>query len=98
LTLDALSLTKTNLLASTNNDLQAYRIQATIRNSSQLTIQTPDIELTASNAQGNVIARRTFSAQQLGAAPTLPANSDWLIDSSLQLDAQTVGYTARLVY
>lgn len=96
LTLDALSLSKLN--AATSADMQPYRIQATVRNSSQLSIKTPNIELTVSNAQGNIIARKTLTPQQLGGAKTLSPNSDWVIDSVLLMDQQTVGYTARLVY
>jgi predicted Zn finger-like uncharacterized protein len=96
LTLDALSLSKLN--AATSSDMQPYRVQATVRNSSQLSIKTPNIELTVSNAQGNTIARKTLSPQQLGGAKTLSPNSDWVIDGVLLMDQQTVGYTARLVY
>lgn len=96
LTLDALSLSKLNTNSSA--EMQPYRVQATVRNSSQLRIKTPDIELTVSNAQGNIIARKTLTPQQLGGTKTLAVNSDWLIDSVLLMDQQTVGYTARLVY
>jgi predicted Zn finger-like uncharacterized protein len=97
-TLDALSLNKINPYSQSTADMQPYRMQATVRNSSQLRVRTPDIELTISNAQGTVIARKTLSAKQLGSEPTLAPNSDWIIDSNLLLDQQTIGYTARLVY
>jgi predicted Zn finger-like uncharacterized protein len=96
LTLDALSLSK--LSAATSAEMQPYRVQATVRNSSQLSIKTPHIELTVSNAQGSTIARKTLTPAQLGGAKALAPNSDWVIDSVLLMDQQTVGYTARLVY
>jgi predicted Zn finger-like uncharacterized protein len=101
LSLDALTLSKPNSAAASSNGLQTYRMQATVRNSSQLLVKKPDIELTISNVQGAVIARKTiaassFSAQSVEA--TIKPSSDWLIDAALQLDEQTVGYTARVVY
>lgn len=98
LVLDALSLVKANASVVPSSDSQTFRIQATVSNRSQLTVQTPDIELTVSNAQGNTIARKTLTPKQLGGAATLAANSDWIVDSVLMMDPQTVGYTARLVY
>jgi predicted Zn finger-like uncharacterized protein len=103
LNLDALSLTKLpNASPSAAAKVQAYRMQATVRNSSQLSIQLPDIELTISNAQGQVLAVKTIASRTLNSAPSgatfIAPNSDWLIDTPLQLDEQTVGYTARLVY
>jgi hypothetical protein len=98
LNLDALSLSKLNTNAGINAVLTPYRMQATVRNTSHLTIQTPDIELAISDAQGRLLARRMIPAKLVGGQTTLPANSDWQIDSTLLLDPQTIGYTARLVY
>jgi predicted Zn finger-like uncharacterized protein len=98
LTLDALSLSKSAPSVQLGAEMLLHRMQATVRNGSQLQIKTPDIELTLSNAQGDVIARKTLKAQQLGSNQTLLPNSDWLIDSTLMINQQTVGYTARLVY
>ena len=98
LTLDALSLSKSANTTSSNNENFLHKMQATVRNSSQIYVKTPDVELTISNAQGALIARKTLKAQQLAGADTLAPSSDWLIDSEILINQQTVGYTARLVY
>jgi predicted Zn finger-like uncharacterized protein len=109
LNLDALTLTR---LPSANNQsttLMAYRLQATVRNASHLAVLSPNIELSISNSQGQLLSRKTLEATKLlgAAAPstaaplgivTIAANGDWLIDTTLLLDEETVGYTARLVY
>lgn len=103
LSLDALTLSKPSgaLVNSNINGLQTYRMQATVRNNSQLIIKKPDIELTISNAQGTMIARKTLVASSFTSSPpasTIKPSADWVIDSVLLLDEQTVGYTARVVY
>ncbi len=62
LSLDALSLSKLAANQTQTLGMQAYRVQATVRNSSHLWVIKPDIELTISNAQSSVIARRTLPA------------------------------------
>jgi hypothetical protein len=100
LSLDALTLSKSSTAAPSNNGLQTYRMLATVRNSSQLRIQKPDIELTISHVNGAVIARKTIAARSLTPDPnaTINPGADWQIDAVLQLDEQTVGYTARVIY
>ncbi len=101
LSLDALSLSKPSGPTIASNGLQSYRVQATVRNSSQLELKKPDIELTISNIQGTVIARKTLPASSFpnaSLARTIQPNTDWVIDTVLLLDEQTVGYTARVVY
>ncbi len=100
LNLDALSLNKLPRAASAN--LQAYQMLATVRNSSHLAVKAPDIELTISNGLGQVLSLRSLPAAALSTAgktaSVIAPNTDWLIDTTLLLDEQTVGYTARLVY
>ncbi len=104
LNLDALTLStpsKQGGVAFVGNGLQSYRIQATVRNNSQLVVKKPDIELTISNVQGAVIARKTIAANSFATQPAetiIKPGMDWLIDAVVQLDEQTVGYTARVVY
>jgi hypothetical protein len=104
LSLDALTLStpsKQSGAPDLGSGLQSYRIQATVRNNSQLAVKKPDIELTISNVQGAVIARKTIAASSFAAQPvetTIKPGMDWLIDAVVLLDEQTVGYTARLVY
>jgi predicted Zn finger-like uncharacterized protein len=111
LSLDALTLGKLTTPAPSATGLQAYRVQATVRNSSQLAVKKPDIELTITNAHSAIIARKTLPAAVLAvpitatnlsasadAADTIKAGADWLIDAVVLLDEQTVGYTARVVY
>jgi predicted Zn finger-like uncharacterized protein len=103
LSLDGLSLSK--LPATQNMAVQgmaSYRMQATIRNSSNLTVQSPDIELTISSLEGAILARKVLPSNTFKPLPvsqgSLPASTDWVIDASIDLDKRTDGYAARLVY
>jgi predicted Zn finger-like uncharacterized protein len=102
LSLDGLSLNKLNINAATIQGLSTYRMQATIRNTSRLAIQSPDIELTISTLEGEILAKKILSNHNFPPVPAsagfIPAQTDWIIDVPINLDENTVNYSARLVY
>ena len=101
LSLDMLTLKR----ISTTTDLSQpadYELQASISNASGLTVLAPQIELTLTNSQSQTIARRVLSTAELGGvapviAPVIAPKSDWHAKINVRLDAQTAGFTGRLV-
>ena len=102
LSLDGISLNKLPNNMATTPGMATYRMQATIRNTSHLAIQSPDIELTISTLEGAILAKKILPAHVFPPVPaslgSIPANTDWIIDIPINLDENTINYAARMVY
>ena len=96
LSLDSLSLSR---MGNGAFGAAQHQLLATVRNTSQLEILAPALELTITNAVGGVVARKTLPLSELRVTQsTLAPNSDLIIDTFLSLSPETAGYTGRLIY
>lgn len=77
-----------------------YRLTAVLRNRDRLALRTPAIDLTLTDAQGRVIARRVFDAAELGAPQaSIVAGGELALSATLRSrDAPVVGYTIEIFY
>jgi hypothetical protein len=77
-----------------------YRLTAVLRNRDRLALRTPAIDLTLTDAQGGVIARRVFDAAELGAPQaSIGAGGELALSATLRSrDAPVVGYTIEIFY
>lgn len=77
----------------------SYELQTHISNTGRLTVWVPMLELTLTNAQTKVIARRVLTSAELGAAAaaTIAPQSEWHVKINVRLDPQTAGFTGRLI-
>ena len=96
--IDALRVDSSGLVRVEKSDV--YRLAIALRNQGRDAIALPAFDLTLTDAQGQLIARRVLRASELGAAsPTLAANSDLALQASIQVTgAPVAGYTIELFY
>ena len=70
-----------------------YRLAFTLRNTGPVAVATPSMELTITDVQDQVVARRVIAPAELGAADAIPAASEWARSVGIALDA---GGSARV--
>ena len=80
-----------------------FQLSLTLRNSSDLAVATPALELTLTNAQDQAIMRRVLRPADFAAVPALPARGDWSGGSALSVtsvpdQASIVGYRLLAFY
>ncbi|MBP7566480.1 MAG: DUF3426 domain-containing protein [Burkholderiaceae bacterium] len=80
-----------------------YRLGLVLRSSARVDIAMPSVELTLTSTQGQTLLRRVLSPTDMGAPPTLNAQSEWVGDLPLSLDDPQVasrvsGYTVLPFY
>jgi predicted Zn finger-like uncharacterized protein len=77
----------------------AHRLELTVRNNASLAVRMPAFELTLSSVQGERLARRVLSAQEMGAGDRafLPAGTSLKLAARLQFGSLPVaGYTIEV--
>ncbi|HOL36922.1 MAG TPA: zinc-ribbon and DUF3426 domain-containing protein [Rubrivivax sp.] len=96
--IDSMSVDSSGLVRVEKSDI--YRLAVALRNQGRDAIALPAVDLTLTDAQGRLIARRVLRASELGAtAPTLAANSELALQGSIQVSgAPVAGYTIELFY
>ncbi len=77
-----------------------YRFSVVLHNRSAMALALPSIDLTLTDSQGRVIARRAFLASELGSAVTMVAASAELpLQATLSIAERPVaGYTIEIFY
>jgi hypothetical protein len=96
--LDSLRVESSGLVRVERSDL--YRLQVALRNQQRHEVALPAVELTLTDTQGQLIARRVLRAQELGARSAAVAGGGELtLQSLLRVTAPPVaGYTIELFY
>lgn len=79
----------------------SYQFALTLKNHSNIALETPAIELTLTDAQDQAVLRRVFFASDLAAPAQLAARGDW--SASVQMgvsapDARITGYRVLAFY
>lgn len=79
---------------------QTYRFSVTLHNRAAMALALPSIDLTLTDAQGRVIARRAFLAADLGStASTVAAGAELPLQATLSIiDRPVAGYTIEIFY
>jgi hypothetical protein len=79
---------------------QNYRLTVVLRNSAPIALAVPAIDLTLTDAQGEVIARRVLRAGELGVTqPSLPGGGELSMKAVLAVAGRGVsGYTIEVFY
>lgn len=100
--LDALRLENSRLHAAPAHGGQ-YELGVTLRNQSDLTVATPSLELTLSDAERRVLVRRVLSPTELGAPPMLARDASvdlrrTLLVATQQLPGAIANYTLTAFY
>lgn len=78
----------------------AYRLSLVLRNRDTTPLLLPSIDLTLTDAQGEVVARRVVAPAELGASePDLGAGQELALDGLLQPgERRLAGYTIQIFY
>ena len=108
--LEALQVDNAALVRTASEGPDRYRLSVTVHNRAEIELAWPHVDLTLTDEQGAVIARRTFSPQDARLVPgegkataplpgTVPSQQSTTLQWSLQLrDLSPAGYTAELFY
>ena len=77
-----------------------YRLTAVLRNRESIAVRTPSIDLTLTDALGGIVARRVFSAAELGAPQAaVPGGTELALSATLRhRQTPIVGYTIEIFY
>ena len=81
----------------------AFRFSVTLRNTADMPVATPSLELTLTDAQDQALVRRVVSAAELGAPPALAARGEFsgtnaLTVTSVSNPSAIVGYRLMAFY
>jgi predicted Zn finger-like uncharacterized protein len=102
--LEALSVESSGLVRVERSNL--YKLQVSLRNRAEHAVALPALDLTLTDARGELVARRVLRAAELGAgAATIPPGRDLVLQATLQAAAAPdgasrviTGYTVELFY
>lgn len=77
-----------------------YRLSVVMRNRDRLALRTPSIDLSLTDSQGRVIARRVLQAAELGTnAASVAPGAELALSATLRArDTPVVGYTIEIFY
>jgi hypothetical protein len=77
-----------------------YRLSVVLRNKAALELAAPSLDLSLTDAQGKLIARRVLSLAEVGvSARTLPGGSELPVQVAVGVgDRQVAGYTVEIFY
>jgi hypothetical protein len=77
-----------------------YRFSLALRNRSAMALALPSVDLTLTDAQGRIIARRAFLAGELGStAATVASGAEMPLQATLAITERPVaGYTIEIFY
>jgi hypothetical protein len=77
-----------------------YRLSVALHNHSHTVVMVPAIELSLTDAHGQLFARRALQPQDLGVTqPAIPAGGDLALQARLSTGAErVVGYTVEIFY
>ena len=77
-----------------------YRLNVALRNRSSIEVALPALDLTLTDNQGKLLARRVLRAAELGVRQsTLAAGGDLALQGTLRADTDTIaGYTVEVFY
>jgi predicted Zn finger-like uncharacterized protein len=78
----------------------AYRLSVVLRNRANTPVLLPAIELSLTDSQGQLVARKAFTAAQLGASqPGIAGGAELPLQAALSTGTQPiVGYTVEIFY
>lgn len=96
--IEQLAIDSSTLQRTTAPDV--LRFEAELRNQAAHAVRAPDLELSFTDNQGRLLARRVLSAQALN-APTegIPAEAHWAVRAELRVrDLPVTGFSAELFY
>lgn len=96
--IDAIAVESTALSRVGTTD--AYRLGIVLRNHDRATVALPSIDLALTDASGQLIARRTLTGSDFGAAATrIPANGEVSLQAAISAGATRItGYTVEAFY
>lgn len=98
--IDALVIDSSSFL-KVRDDAAAYQLQVAIRNTSSMTVATPALELTLTDAQDQALLRRVLLREELGAPAQLAQGATWsgAVPMQVTQDASRVaGYRLLAFY
>jgi predicted Zn finger-like uncharacterized protein len=77
-----------------------YRLSVALRNRESHAVALPALDLTLTDTQGRLVARRVLQAAELPGAPeALAAGAEWVAQATLQAEGMALaGYTIELFY
>jgi predicted Zn finger-like uncharacterized protein len=76
-----------------------YRLVVTLNNHAPVALMLPALELTLSDAQGQMVARKVLLPQDLGPLRTVPAHGELSLQASLSTGGTpVVGYAVEIFY
>ena len=79
--------------------LDAFVLSVTLRSRSRVALMTPSIDLTLTDDNGSLVARRALSPKDFGAAGVLPAGAEAALQVMLGAGSHRVaGYTVEAFY
>ncbi|MDQ2779724.1 MAG: zinc-ribbon domain-containing protein [Pseudomonadota bacterium] len=81
-------------------ETDAYQLSLAVRNRSGIDLAVPAVELSLTDSQGKLLARRVLQTSELGAAQAaVAAGRDLQLQATLRIDtAPVAGYTVELFY
>jgi hypothetical protein len=76
-----------------------YRLVVTLNNRAPVALMLPALELTLSDAQGRMVARKVLLPQDLGPQRSVPAHGEITLQAALSTgDMPVVGYAVEIFY
>jgi hypothetical protein len=96
--IDAISVDSSGLTrASEAGD--AYRLSLVLRNRAEYAVAPPSVELSVTDSNGALLARRVFAASDFAAgAPALPPQAETALQLTLATVERISGYTIEIFY
>lgn len=96
--IDSLVVESSGLVRVEKSDV--YRLSVALRNRAGIEVALPALELSLTDGQGQLVARRVLRLPELGIAqPSLPAGRELQVSTTLQAaTAPVAGYTIELFY
>jgi len=82
------------------SDANRYRLAVTVRNRGSIPLMTPSFDLTLTDAQGGIVARRMISPGELGSSqPIVAARGELTLQAYLEAsDPRVTGFTIEAFY
>ena len=96
--IDSLALESSGLVRVEKSNV--YKLQLALRNRSDIAVALPALDLSLTDSQGKLLARRVLRAAELGVKQdTLAAGRELALQATLQAATEPVaGYTLELFY
>ena len=96
--LDAVSVDSSGLTRASDNS-DAYRLSLVLRNRAEFPVAPPSVELSLTDANGQLVSRRVFAPSEFNAAPaSLAPLAETPMNLMLATGERISGYTIEIFY